>query len=284
MKIIECPRDAMQGFEHFISTEQKVAYINALLKVGFDTIDFGSFVSPKVIPQMADTWKVVSRLDLEETDTKLLAIVANVRGAETAIGYERIDTLGFPFSVSETFQLRNTNATQQKAFDMVKQMQELCVKNNKELVVYLSMCFGNPYNDFWDIALVEHWIDRLDGLGIETISLSDTIGVATPDSIKELVRHMYMNYSHIEFGVHLHTEAHNWKEKVEAAYLNGCSRFDGAIKGFGGCPMAQNNLVGNMPTERLIEFFQQERADFFLDTEAFKKAEQIANEIFMVNA
>ena len=281
MKIIECPRDAMQGIERFISTEKKVAYINALLKVGFDTIDFGSFVSPKVIPQMQDTWKVVNRLDLSDTDTKLLAIVANERGAIAAAAYDQIDYLGFPFSISETFQQRNANSNLTEAYETVAKIKEVCAQNNKELVVYLSMCFGNPYGDFWDETIVEHWADRFVSMGIETISLSDTIGVAEPKQIAQVFNNMTTCFPGIEFGAHLHTESHNWKEKVEAAYRNGCSRFDGAIKGFGGCPMAQNTLVGNMPTENLVDFFQEERADFFLDKSAFDHALAIANDVFL---
>lgn len=284
MKIIECPRDAMQGIERFISTEQKVAYINALLKVGFDTIDFGSFVSPKVIPQMQDTWKVINRLDLSDTDTKLLAIVANERGATAATAYSQIDYLGFPFSISETFQMRNANTKLLKAFETVKNIKEICLQNNKELVVYLSMCFGNPYGDFWDESIVEHWADRFVQMGIETISLSDTIGVAEPKQIAQIFNNLTTCFPETEFGAHLHTESHNWKEKVEAAYQNGCSRFDGAIKGFGGCPMAQNTLVGNMPTEKLVDFFTEERADFFIDNDAFLDAQKIANEVFMVHS
>jgi len=280
MKIIECPRDAMQGIAEFIPTPLKAAYINALLKVGFDTIDFGSFVSPKAIPQMRDTWKVLPRLQLEETDTKLLAIVANVRGASMALEYEEISYLGFPFSISETFQLRNTNATQQKAFERVEQIHELCLQQNRSLIIYLSMGFGNPYGDFWDAAIVEHWADRFVTMGIETISLSDTVGVATPVQISNLFANLTYNYPKIEWGAHLHTEAYNWKEKIEAAYKNGCWRFDGAIRGFGGCPMAQNNLVGNMPTEHLIDFFKGERADFFVDKEAFNEALRLSLQVF----
>ncbi len=281
MKIIECPRDAMQGISRFIPTEQKIAYINQLLKVGFDTIDFGSFVSPKVIPQMKDTWKVVNRLDLEETDTKLLAIVANVKGAAYAFEYPQIDYLGFPFSVSETFQLRNANATLAQSFDTVQEIYNLCLQNNKELVVYISMGFGNPYGELWDAALVEHWVDRFVGMGIEIISLSDTVGVAEPEQIARLFRSMKWSFPKIELGAHLHTEAHNWKEKVEAAYRNGCTRFDGAVRGFGGCPMAQNKLVGNMPTEHLVNFFTEERADFFIDEEAFVEAQKMSQTIFL---
>lgn len=280
MKIIECPRDAMQGVAPFIPTAKKTAYIQELLHVGFDTIDVGSFVSPKVIPQMRDTWKVLSRLDMSETDTKLLTIVANMRGATQAADYEQVSDLGFPFSISPTFQERNTNTDQNRAFELIQEIHNLCLKKNKRLVVYLSMCFGNPYGDVWDMAFVEHWIDRFFGIGIELISLSDTVGVATPKQIELVVRSAISHYPKMEFGVHLHTHAHNWKEKVEAAYKNGCRRFDGAIKGYGGCPMAQDSLVGNMPTEHLLQFFANERGDFFYNEEAFANAMRYANEIF----
>jgi len=280
MKIIECPRDAMQGIQTFIPTDKKIEYINALLKVGFHTIDFGSFVSPRMIPQMADTWKVIQHLDLSETDTQLLAIIANLRGANDALSYETINYLGFPFSVSNTFQVRNTNASQQKAFDIVQDVYELCQKKGKELVVYLSMGFGNPYGDLWDLSILEHWIDRFVSMGIETISLSDTVGIATPEQIEEVFKNMTYFFPGIEFGAHLHTESHNWLPKIDAAYQNGCKRFDGAISGFGGCPMAQNKLVGNMPTEFLIQYFKEERADFYIDDEAFEHAKFLSDGIF----
>jgi hydroxymethylglutaryl-CoA lyase len=283
MKIIECPRDAMQGIHSFIPTEKKIDYINALLQVGFDTIDFGSFVSPKAMPQMADSWKVISRLKLDETDTKLLAIVANERGAKEALSYPEIDYLGFPFSISETFQLRNTNASQQEAFDRVKDIQNLCLQKEKTLVVYLSMGFGNPYGDFWAPELVEHWTDRFAHIGVEIISLSDTIGVATPNSIANLFDTVIQSFPTIEFGAHLHTEPHNWREKVAAAFDNGCERFDGAIRGFGGCPMAQNKLVGNMPTENLVRFFLKERKDFYIGETALIEAIQLSMSVFEGN-
>jgi len=280
MKIIECPRDAMQGIIPFIPTDKKVEYLNALLKVGFNTLDFGSFVSPKMVPQMADTWKVVQRLDLSETDTRLLAIVANLRGAEEAITYDAITYLGFPFSVSNTFQMRNTNASQQQAFETVQDIFDLCLKNGRELVLYLSMGFGNPYGDMWDVSILEHWIDRFATMGIEIISLSDTVGVATPEQIAEVFNNVAYYFPGVEFGAHLHTEPHNWLPKIDAAYQNGCKRFDGALKGFGGCPMAQNKLVGNMPTEFLVQYFQEERADFMIDEAAFETAKLLADAIF----
>lgn len=281
MKIIECPRDAMQGLHTFIPTERKAAYINALLKVGFDTIDFGSFVSPKVIPQMKDTWRVVAQLDMSETDSKLLAIVANERGARDACEYEQITYLGFPFSISEKFQLRNTNATQEQAYHKIQDMLELSLQNNKTLVVYLSMGFGNPYGEMWHPALVEHWADRFAAMGIEVISVADTVGLADPEVIGKVFRELTYSFPKVEFGAHFHTESHLWREKIEAAYRNGCERFDAAIKGLGGCPMAQNRLVGNMPTENVVEFFLEERADFFIDEEAFSEAKGMATKLFL---
>lgn len=283
MKIIECPRDAMQGLNQFVPTEKKIAYINTLLQVGFDTIDFGSFVSPQLIPQMRYTPKVIEGLDLSDTDTKLLAIVANLRGAREALSFETISYIGFPFSISETFQQRNTNLSQIAAYNLVQDMHELCLQRNKELVIYLSMGFGNPYGDLWDPLLVEHWADRFVQMGIETISVADTVGVASPENIATVFASLTYAFPDIEFGAHLHTEAHNWLPKIDAAYENGCRRFDGAIKGFGGCPMAQNTLVGNMPTEHLIYYFEQERADFLLNKDAFLDAMNIANSIFMPN-
>ncbi|MGB1241324.1 MAG: hydroxymethylglutaryl-CoA lyase [Chitinophagales bacterium] len=281
MKIIECPRDAMQGIHTFIPTERKIEYINALLKVGFDTIDFGSFVSPKVIPQMKDTWKVVSNLDMSDTDSKLLAIVANERGARDACEYEQITYLGFPFSISEKFQLRNTNATQEQAFEKIQDILELSIQNDKTLVVYLSMGFGNPYGEMWHPSLVEHWADRFSAMGVEIISVADTVGLASPDLIGSVFKELTYNFPDVEFGAHFHTEAHLWADKMDAAYRNGCGRFDSAIKGLGGCPMAQNKLVGNMPTENVVDYFTEERADFFIDYEAFEAAKTMANRLFL---
>lgn len=281
MKIIECPRDAMQGLHRQVPTEQKVAYLNTLLRVGFDTLDFGSFVSPRLIPQMADTSRVVQQLDLTDTDTKLLAIVANKRGAEQALSFEMIDYVGFPFSISETFQQRNTNLSQQKAFDLTQDLLDMCLQHRKQLVIYLSMGFGNPYGDLWHPALVEHWADRFVQMGIPIISVADTVGVAQPADIAEVFSNLTYAFPHTEFGAHLHTEAHNWSSKIDAAYENGCHRFDGAVKGFGGCPMAQNTLVGNMPTENLLFYFEQERSDFFINHDAFLDAMNMANQIFV---
>lgn len=255
MKIIECPRDAIQGLKHLVATDKKIDYINQLLKSNlFDTIDFGSFVSPKAIPQMADTKDVIAGLNTEGTDTKLLAIVANERGAKEAVQHSKITYLGYPFSVSETFQLRNTNATIAESLERVKVIQEICVKNDKELVLYISMGFGNPYGDEWNAETVLEWIQKLKTLGIKIFSLSDTVGVANPETISYLFGHLFLHYPELEFGAHLHTTPETWKEKIESAYDAGCRRFDGALLGYGGCPMAADELVGNMPTENLLTF------------------------------
>lgn len=257
IKIIECPRDAMQGLHTFIPTELKAEYMNLLLKVGFDTLDFGSFVSPKAIPQMRDTAKVLDLLDLDNTATKLLAIVANKRGAVDAASFEQIRYLGYPFSISETFQMRNTNATIEASLERVKVIQDICLKNNKELVVYISMGFGNPYGDEWNADIVQHWTEVLYDLDVKILSLSDTVGVANPDTIAYIFSNLIKKYPSIEFGAHLHTTPDTWREKVVAAYENGCRRFDGALKGFGGCPMAKDDLTGNMPTENMIGYFNE---------------------------
>jgi len=255
MKIIECPRDAIQGLKHLVSTDKKIDYINQLLQSNlFDTIDFGSFVSPKAIPQMADTRDVIAGLNTEGTQTKLLAIIANERGALEAAKHAKITYLGYPFSVSETFQLRNTNATIDESLERVKVIQEICEKNNKQLVLYVSMGFGNPYGDVWNAEIVLEWIQKLKTLGIGIFSLSDTVGVANPETISYLFGHLILHYPELEFGAHLHTTIETWKEKIESAYAAGCSRFDGALLGYGGCPMAADELVGNMPTENLLTF------------------------------
>ncbi|MFA6261814.1 MAG: hydroxymethylglutaryl-CoA lyase [Bacteroidia bacterium] len=280
IKIIECPRDAMQGLTAFIPTRDKIRYLNSLMQVGFDTLDFGSFVSPKAIPQMADTLEVLQGLDLQTVQTKLLAIVANTRGAATAAQQEAIHYLGFPFSLSETFQRRNTNATMAEALTTVKEMQELCVKNNKELVVYLSMGFGNPYGDPWNAEVVEEWSETMSNMGIGILSLSDTIGIANPDSIAYLYKNLIPKFPHIEFGAHLHTTPDTWEEKVTAAFENGCQRFDGAIKGFGGCPMAADHLTGNMPTENLIGYFNSRNIETGINPDAFNKSMLEAVSVF----
>lgn len=281
VKFVECPRDAMQGLHDFIPTEEKVRYINQLLKVGYDVIDFGSFVSPKAIPQMRDTAEVLGNLDLaSDRKTKLLAIVANLRGANDAANHEAIDYLGYPFSISETFQLRNTNSTILESLERVKQIREVCVASNKEMVLYISMGFGNPYGDEWNTEIVQRWVDELIPLGIHTFALSDTIGVATPESIEYLFSDLIPCYPEVTFGAHLHTQPHNWRERIHAAYESGCRRFDSAIKGFGGCPMAKDDLTGNMATENLLSYFQDIELELDLDMDAFAKSMKIASEVF----
>ena len=280
-KIIECPRDAMQGIKAFIPTEEKIAYINALLKVGFDTIDFGSFVSPNAIPQMADSGDVVDGLDLSLSNSKLLAIVANKKGAEDACEYEEISYLGFPFSVSETFQKRNTNAGMEEALKRVTQIQNMCLRKKKKLVVYMSMGFGNPYGDPYSLDILLGWVRKIMDLDVKIISISDTIGVANSDLVKTVFSRLVQSYPYIEFGAHLHTKPLQWKGVVEAAYLAGCRRFDGALKGYGGCPMAEDELTGNMPTENLIGFLNERHNNALkLNMEALNEAEDFANQLF----
>ncbi|TXG38910.1 hydroxymethylglutaryl-CoA lyase [Seonamhaeicola maritimus] len=279
IKIIECPRDAMQGIKQFIPTEQKVQYIQALLRVGFDTIDFGSFVSPKAIPQMVDTAKVLSQLDLSSTASKLLAIVANVRGAQNACLHPEINYLGYPFSISENFQMRNTHKTITQSVDILNDILELADKSNKELVVYISMGFGNPYGDPWNVDIVSEWTERFNKMGVQILSLSDTIGSSTPQSIFHLYSNLIPQYSHIEFGAHLHTTPSKWFEKVDAAFNAGCHRFDGAVQGFGGCPMAKDELTGNMPTEKLLSYFTSKQLNS-LNALSFESAFNEASKIF----
>ncbi|HRX93485.1 MAG TPA: hydroxymethylglutaryl-CoA lyase [Chitinophagaceae bacterium] len=281
IKLIECPRDAMQGWKSIIPSEKKIQYINSLLKVGFHTIDFGSFVSPKAIPQMADTGEVISKLDLESTDTELLAIIANYRGAETAVSYDEISYLGYPFSVSETFQLRNTNSTIQESLQRVEAIQELCLKKGKQLVVYISMGFGNPYGDAYDEEIVFEWVNKLVGMDIGIISLADTVGVATPEQVYDITSYLVESLPGTEIGVHLHSTPHNWKEKLNAATKAGCKRFDGALKGIGGCPMADDELVGNMNTESMISYFEEKNLLNHLNKEALADCLRIAAEIFV---
>lgn len=259
IKIIECPRDAMQGIYTFIPTNKKIHYLNSLLKVGFHTIDCGSFVSPKAIPQMKDTAEVLDHLDLQNTDSKLSVIVANLRGAADAVKHGNVSYLGYPFSVSEIFQKRNTNRSMVDSLQLVKEIFELCYKHNKEMVVYISMGFGNPYHEEWSPSKVNEWVGKLSELGITSFSISDTVGVSRPQEIELVYKDLIKYYPDAEFGAHFHTREEQWKEKVETAYLNGCARFDGAIKGYGGCPMANDDLVGNMPTEKLIEYFGFDR-------------------------
>ena len=255
IKIIECPRDAMQGIKAFIPTERKVAYIQSLLRVGFDTIDFGSFVSPKTIPQMQDTAEVLAQLDLSKTGSKLLSIIANTQGAQAASVYSEIQYLGFPFSISENFQMRNTHKTIAESLITLRDILEIAEKSNKEVVVYLSMGFGNPYGDPWNIEIVSEWTEKLANMGVKILSLSDTIGSSTPEAIRYLFSNLIPKYTDIEFGAHLHSTPDKWFEKVDAAYQSGCRRFDGAIQGFGGCPMAKDTLTGNMPSEKLLSYF-----------------------------
>ncbi len=283
IKIIECPRDAMQGIKsHFIPTENKVQYINALLRVGFDTIDFGSFVSPQAIPQMRDTAEVLTKLDLSNTDSKLLAIVANVRGGEDASQFEEINYLGYPFSISENFQMRNTGKTIAQSIEILDKLLNISIKTNKEVVAYLSMGFGNPYGDPWDVEIVSNWTDKLSKMGVTILSLSDTVGSSTPKIIDYLFSNLIPAYPTVEFGAHLHTTPSTWHEKVDAAYKAGCNRFDGAIKGYGGCPMAKDELTGNMPTEKLFSYFQQQKALTGINAMSFESAYNEALKIFNI--
>lgn len=281
IKLIECPRDAMQGIHDFIDTDLKSAYINLLLQVGFDTIDFGSFVSPKAIPQLRDTAEVLAKLDLSSTSSKLLAIVANLRGVEAAVLHPEIHQLGFPFSISETFQMRNTNATIAASLDTVRQMLELCSKHDKTAVVYLSMGFGNPYGDPWNEEIVMHWASTLVDMGVKILSLSDTIGVSSPERIKKILPGMIKSFDQVEIGVHLHSTPETRIEKIQAAYDSGCFRFDSALKGFGGCPMAADDLTGNLATEDLIWFLENKGETLGLNMEKWKAAVQLSNQIFL---
>jgi hydroxymethylglutaryl-CoA lyase len=281
IKLIECPRDAMQGWKKFIPTEKKIEYINSLLKVGFDTIDFGSFVSPKAIPQMADTRDVVRRLESGVGSTKLLAIVANMRGAEDASVYEQISYLGFPFSVSETFQQRNTNSSIEQSLERVEEIQNLCIKTGKQLVVYMSMGFGNPYGDRYSEEIVFEWVNQLVAMDIGIISLADTVGVATAEQVYDMTTYLVDSLPGTEIGVHLHSTPQNWNEKLESAVRAGCKRFDGALKGIGGCPMADDELVGNMNSELMIEYFEENNLLTGLNKEALSESFSIAGKIFI---
>src|SRR5436309_1445614 len=281
VKLIECPRDAMQGWKDLIATEKKIEYINSLLKVGFDTIDFGSFVSSRAIPQMADTQEVIKNLEPGMSSTKLLAIVANVRGAEEAISFDKIDYLGFPFSVSETFQQRNTNSSIHESLGRVEQIQKICTQANKQLVIYISMAFGNPYGDPYSEEIVFSWVNKIVDLGVKTISLADTVGIAKPEQVFSITKYLVELLPQIEIGVHLHSRPDDWREKLEAALNAGCQRFDGALKGIGGCPMANDELVGNMNTEWMISYFGQKDLLKNLNKEALVKSVSIAEEIFV---
>jgi hydroxymethylglutaryl-CoA lyase len=280
VKINECPRDAMQGIKQFIPTDKKVAYINALLKVGFDTLDMGSFVSPKWVPQMADTVDVLKQINTEGSKSKLSVIVANMRGAHDAVKYHSITYLGFPFSISETFQHRNTNAGLDKAYETASEMISLCNAHNKQFIAYLSMAFGNPYGDEWSVEVAEKWIKKLQKIGANYIMLSDTIGVADATTIEYFFKNITRIFPGIDFGAHFHTTPTTWKQKIEPAYINGCKRFDGAIKGFGGCPMAKDDLTGNMPTENMVDYFTNKGIDTGLDLDAFAAAMELSKEIF----
>lgn len=282
VKIIECPRDAMQGIKDFIPTEKKINYIQSLLRVGFDTLDFGSFVSPKAIPQMADTAEVLSKLDLSQTTSKLLSIVANVRGAEEASAHPQIDYLGYPFSISENFQMRNTHTTIAESIDVLQEILAIADKTSKEVVAYLSMGFGNPYGDPWNVDIVGEWTEKLSNMGVRILSLSDTVGSSSPEIIDCLFSNLIPQYPDIEFGAHLHTTPNTWHEKIDAAYKAGCCRFDGAIQGFGGCPMAKDELTGNMPTEKLLSYFTAQKVSTRTNSLSFESAYNEATKIFRV--
>ena len=281
MKLIECPRDAMQGLHDFIPTAVKAEYINKLLKVGFHTIDFGSFVSAKAIPQLRDTAKVLDMLDISSTKSSLLAIIANIRGAQDAVAFDQISYLGFPFSVSETFQKRNTNSDINGSLSTVEELLSLCDKNNKTAVVYLSMGFGNPYGDAWSNEIVEQLTEELAGRGVKILSLSDTTGVSTPEKITYLFPQLVKRFPDIEFGVHLHSTPSSWEEKINAAYTSGCRRFDSALKGFGGCPMASDSLTGNIATEKVISYMHERGEAPDLDLNAWQEALSYSNEVFL---
>lgn len=281
VKIVECPRDAMQGRESFIDTQKKIHYLNRLLKVGFDTLDFGSFVSPKVVPQMADTEAVIQNLERETSTTKLLAIVANVRGAKMAVSHEGIACLGYPFSISETFQLRNTRSNIEAALESVRAIQEICSQHDRELVLYISMAFGNPYGDPYDREIVMDWVHTIDQLGIDTVSLSDTVGMAEAEDVSYLYRNLIPAFPHIEFGGHFHSTPQKWEEKLAAAYDNGCRRFDGALGGFGGCPMALDDLVGNIATENLLQFLKKRGSLPAINQDALAEAQALVPEVFL---
>lgn len=278
--LVECPRDALQGWKEDIPNDLIIRYLNTLLRVGFHTLDFGSFVSAKAIPQMADTDEILYSLDLAGSKTKLLAIIANTRGAEEAAAHKNITYLGFPFSISDTFQLRNTNSTIEESLIRVEEIQEICEKNGKKLVIYISMAFGNPYGDPYSESIVFKWVEKMIRMGIETISLADTVGVATPEQVYEITRMLVSVLPNTEIGVHLHSRRHNWKEKIDAALKANCRRFDGAMKGIGGCPMANDDLVGNMNTELMVPYFEELALLNGIDKEALSEASALANEIF----
>ncbi|UWX55836.1 hydroxymethylglutaryl-CoA lyase [Maribacter litopenaei] len=280
VKLIECPRDAMQGIKDFIPTDEKVRYLQSLLGCGFDTLDFGSFVSPKAIPQMTDTAEVLSKLDLSRIKSKLLAIIANVRGAEDAAKHSEIDYLGFPFSISENFQMRNTHKTIAQSVETLQEIFNIADAANKEVVTYISMGFGNPYGDPWNVEIVGEWTEKLASMGARILSLSDTVGTSDPENIEYLFSNLIPKYPLIEFGAHLHTTPAKWHEKVDAAYKAGCRRFDGAVQGFGGCPMAKDELTGNMPTEKLLSYMTAQKAETNVNWMVFEAAYNKATELF----
>ncbi|VXB92041.1 hydroxymethylglutaryl-CoA lyase [Maribacter litoralis] len=280
VKIVECPRDAMQGIKHFIPTNEKVRYLQSLLGCGFDTLDFGSFVSPKAIPQMVDTAEVLSKLNLSKTSSKLLSIVANVRGAQDAASHPEVDYLGFPFSISENFQMRNTHKTIAQSVETLQEIFNIADASNKEVVTYISMGFGNPYGDPWNVEIVGEWTERLAKMGAKILSLSDTVGSSDPETISYLFSNLIPKYPNIEFGAHLHTTPTKWHEKVAAAYESGCKRFDGAIQGFGGCPMAKDDLTGNMPTEKMLSYFTSQKVFTGVNAMTFEAAYNKATELF----
>lgn len=281
LRLVECPRDAMQGWAHFIPTEQKVKYLNKLLEVGFDVLDFGSFVSPKAIPQMADTKEVIPRLKMNGSKTKLLSIIANTRGAEEAVQYDEITYLGFPFSISETFQKRNTNKTIAESLKQVEEIQALCVQHNKQLVVYISMGFGNPYGDGYSAQVAIDWVGKLTSMGIQIISMADTVGVAKPDTIEYIFKHLIPEFPNTNIGAHFHSTSTQWREKLNAAYANGCRMFDSSINGIGGCPMANDDLVGNIATENLLYWSRENRIELNINQDAFAEAMLMAGEVFV---
>lgn len=281
VKLIECPRDAMQGWDHPIPTATKIKYLNQLLKVGFDTLDFGSFVSPKAIPQLADTADVLAELDLFDTRTKLLAIIANVRGAVDACKYPQIKYLGYPFSISETFQVRNTRKTIPESVEIVREVQRMSQENGKEMVVYISMGFGNPYGDPWSPELAAEWVEKMVEMGIKTISLADTVGTADASTIGPIFSELIPRFPDVEFGAHFHATVEGRKAKLAAAWEGGCRRFDGALMGFGGCPFAEDELVGNIATESMVEFLAEKGIETGLNKEAMNKAMFMATQVFV---
>jgi len=280
VSIIECPRDAMQGLKEFIPTEKKIEYLNSLLKVGFQALDCGSFVSAKAIPQMADTYKVIPRLNMDDTNTRLSVVVANGKGADMACEFDEITYLGYPFSISETFQVRNTNCGFEESINRVEEIMNTCECYGKSFVLYVSMAFGNPYGDVYHPDIVAHWVDRLSSIGVTRFSISDTIGTANPDLIRDVFSILYEDFPDLKIGSHFHTTPDTWREKVAAAYESGCKRFDGAIKGYGGCPMAKDDLTGNMPTEMMLGYFHEQGVETGLDMDAFAESMVIANTIF----